>query len=602
MYSLKNKLSVVLVILVVLTVAVCLFSCSDDQKITADATVKYLTEEDYLSGDIDGRLKDSLEITFGQKGYAVIDLTLSKMKNITEKAKGTVTVKFTSTGENDFSYKIEEFPTGDYTEENNTVTSEFRIRSGEEKTRSLRFIVSVSKPTTGKIHVSFRFTANSQTTAVNGETGRLGKSVGGDITVSKTVKAPSKLEFAFSSDGSYYTVVGVGGESGETIDIPDTYNGLPVKEIAPNTFNNVTYLKEVTLPAELKKIGDGAFKGCTALEKVVIPISVTEIGENAFDNCSVLSLYCEASAKPSGWKNNFAPSGTYVSWKYSRSFSFKLTEKGDSYCLESAKGAAGDLVIPDKYLKLPVTEIASEAFKDCDKLTGITLPDSVTAVGSEAFANTGVYNKSANWVSGELYIGNILIAIKYPVSGSYTVKSGTKGIGGGVFKGFSGLTNVTLPDSVLAIGDYAFSGCTKLTAITVPEKVTYIGGFAFENCDTVTEINVPNSVTTLGKKAFSSCDKLKYVTIGDGVTLITTHMFLDCVSLDTVRLGEGVTKIEPQSLHGCLKVSMVIMPGAKWYCSTKDNATSGIEVSNNYATTNADNLSFKYQMYYWYRK
>ena len=50
------------------------------------------------------------------------------------------------------------------------------------------------------------------------------------------------------------------------------------------------------------------------------------------------------------------------------------------------------------------------------------------------------------------------------------------------FSDCSGLTSITIPDSVTSIGSYAFSGCSGLTSITIPDSVTSIGDWAFEGC------------------------------------------------------------------------------------------------------------------------
>ena len=66
--------------------------------------------------------------------------------------------------------------------------------------------------------------------------------------------------------------------------------------------------------------------------------------------------------------------------------------------------------------------------------------------------------------------------------------------------------NVTVPDTidglpVTTIGDEAFVGCTGLTSITLPNSVTTIGGRAFDGCTGLTSIILPNNLTTTGTSA-----------------------------------------------------------------------------------------------------
>lgn len=604
MICIKRKIALALCFITLFSSVFSLFSCSNEQMITADAQVKYLTAEEYLSGDYEGKLRDSIQVANGEKGYAVFDLTLSEMKNISEKAKGTVTMEITSSGGEDFSYKVEEFPTDDVTDKNNTVTSVIRIRSGEEKERKFRFIISLSKVTSGAVNVRFIFVANSQTTAVNGVKGRMGKRISGSVTVGNYVGESLNLEFQKSADGSYYSVVGLGTEKKDVIKIPEKHEELPVKEIAPNTFNGVGYLKEIILSPQIEKIGSGAFNGCTSLRKIVIPSSVSVIGENAFDGCESVSYYCEAAEKPSGWSADAILEGAHVSWKYSRFFEFQLAESGDGYILNSGKGATGDVVIPDKYLGLPVIEVGYQAFMDSTGLNGITIPDSVIGVGTGAFYNTGIYNNKANWENGVLYIGNHLIKVD-SASGAFTVKEGTKSISGSSFKKLTSLTSVTLPDSVTSIGNYAFAECTALEEIEIQEGVKYIGDCAFKECEKLTSITVPNSVTNLGVQVFAKCIGLEEATIGDGVTIITSHMFMNCDSVRTIRLGSGVEKIEKLSFP-CISLEYLYIPyedGKNWYRTMSSKYEGGEkEISATWPESAAELFMFRFQNYYWYKK
>lgn len=67
-------------------------------------------------------------------------------------------------------------------------------------------------------------------------------------------------------------------------------------------------------------------------------------------------------------------------------------------------------------------------------------------------------------------------------SSSVTIPDSVTSIGSSAFYHCSSLMSITIPDSVTSIGEYAFYGCEKLTSITIPGSVTSIGNGAFGSC------------------------------------------------------------------------------------------------------------------------
>ncbi|MBD5240360.1 MAG: leucine-rich repeat domain-containing protein [Bacteroidales bacterium] len=109
---------------------------------------------------------------------------------------------------------------------------------------------------------------------------------------------------------------------------------------------------------------------------------------------------------------------------------------------------------------------------------------------------------------------------------------------GDAFYRCTGLTNITLPNSVTSIGEGAFNYCTSLTNITLPNSVTSIGKEAFYGCESLTNITIPNYVTTIGSHAFSGCESLTNITIPNSVKEIGEYLFMYCENLRTVRINK----------------------------------------------------------------
>ena len=117
---------------------------------------------------------------------------------------------------------------------------------------------------------------------------------------------------------------------------------------------------------------------------------------------------------------------------------------------------------------------------------------------------------------------------------SVTVPDSVTSIGVNAFNGCTGLTSITIPDSVTSIGSSTFFGCTSLTSIIIPDSVTSIDSSTFSGCTSLTSVTIGNSVTSIGQYAFFSCTGLTSIIIPDSVTSIDYYAFLGCSGLTSI--------------------------------------------------------------------
>jgi len=291
------------------------------------------------------------------------------------------------------------------------------------------------------------------------------------ITIPNSVASIGENPFSFCS------LTSIKVESGnEKYDSRKNCNAI----IETSTNTLIAGCQNTTMPNNVTSIGEDAFSGCSGLTSVTIPNSVTSIGNYAFYYCSGLTSVTIPKSVTSIGESAFYGCRGLTSVTIPNSV--KSISNGAFYCCSGLTSVT---------IGNSVTSIGGSAFRSCSGLTSVTIPNSVTSIGSYAFSGTGWYNNQAN---GLLYLDNWLLGYKgdKPV-GELKIAEGTKGIAGSAFSDCSGLTSVTIPNSVTSFGNLAFSGCSGLTSVTIPNSVTSIGFGAFSGCSGLTSIVSLNS-------------------------------------------------------------------------------------------------------------
>lgn len=206
-----------------------------------------------------------------------------------------------------------------------------------------------------------------------------------------------------------------------------------------------------------------------------------------------------------------------------------------------------------------IVSISSGLFYDCTSLSEISVPETVTSIGSEAFEGT-------RWLSKELEsnslvcINQILVDGKH-CSGEIHVPDGVTAISDGAFEGNSSITGLWLPTTLTDIAKEAFYGCAGLMKLTLPENVISVGDYAFAECESLEMLFVENASVQLGVGAFSECTALKSLKLPQGIKSISQELFFGCTQLRTVDLPSGITSIGSEAFKCCDALRQVELPG-----------------------------------------
>ena len=395
-----------------------------------------------------------------------------------------------------------------------------------------------------------------------------------------------------------------------------------VTSIEWGAFYNCSSLTSITLSenSQLTSIGGYAFYNCSSLTSITLPDGVTSIGEKAFYDCANLckvfnnsSLSLSKGSSSNGYVAYYAKV-IYQGGKPTTIGDFQFYTSEGIHSLVNYIGNDTEVVLPDSYngesyeigiaafrgcdgltaINIPegVTSIGDYAFSNCDGLTSIVIPKGVTSIGSDAFSGCSSFEQVTincanvgNWFGGNSSIKEVVLG------------EGVTSIGYGAFSGCTGLTSIVvlagnsvydsrggcnaiivtscdsliqgcsstiIPESVTSIGNYAFDGCSSLTAITIPESVTSIGDYAFRDCSILTSITLPDGVTSIGSGAFEDCSRLTSITLPDGVTSIGYYAFRECSSLTAISIPENsqLTSIGDYAFQDCSSLTSITLPAS----------------------------------------
>ena len=354
-----------------------------------------------------------------------------------------------------------------------------------------------------------------------------------------------------------------------------------------NPDNNVGYphgINHIIIEEGISVIPAMAFYMEVGVTDVIMPSTLTSIGMQTFgENFNLETVTCNAATPPTFGEDMFSecsklatiivPAASVAAYKAAAGWSDyadKIVAQGGAPATTTTftYTASEKVTKFDTYSNFTgATDVKSHEFADgagtviyngtvtglglralnSTKLTGITIPESVTSIGDRAFSDCSTLAAiTFAGTSAVTSIGEYAFA-GCKVLTSFSMPAGVATIGGGAFQGCSELASITIPESLTIISDYTFNNCKKLATVTfsgTPE-VSIIGLRAFYSCEALTSIAIPASVDSIKGNAFESCKMLASVTFPETSVLTTlgTGVFQDCGALKSITLPESLKTI-----------------------------------------------------------
>ena len=301
-------------------------------------------------------------------------------------------------------------------------------------------------------------------------------------------------------------------------------------------------IKEVTLGNSVTNIGNNAFSGCSGITSIEIPSSVTNIGNHAFSNCSGLTSIVIPNSVTNIGNGAFSNCSGLTSIDIPNSIT-SIENNAFSYC-----SGLTNITIPNN-----VTSIEEYAFSCCDGLASVVIGNGVTCIGNNAFdgcsglINITIGNSVTSIGNGAFYGCNAIekLELNCPEIDSW-------------FRDEQSIKEVTLGNSVTNIGEFAFYGCSGITDITIPNSVASVGRWAFEK--TAWYDNQPDGIVYAGKVLYKYKETMPEntdITIKEGTLGITSAAFQYCSGLTSITIPNSVSNIGERAFEGCYALKKI---------------------------------------------
>ena len=286
--------------------------------------------------------------------------------------------------------------------------------------------------------------------------------------------------------------------------------GSTVESLPDRAFSGYKYLENVTFENGLLVLPNECFKNCTGLKSITLPDSMMSVGKSAFENC-----YNIKSVTFSENLNTIADSA-FKGCSSIENLSFNKNLRGIGNNAFEECSSVKNVTFNDS-----LNTIGESAFANCSSVEKVDLPESVSSVGKDAFEGCKAIknitlSSKLNYVNDGVFSGcSSLESVDLPDNISE--------IGANSFADCTNLKNIRFGKNLIHIDSYAFSGCSSLKSIEFPAGLQYIWSKAFIDCTNLSSVKLNSGLKQISDYAFYNCLNLKKVRIPSSDTYLCDY-------------------------------------------------------------------------------
>ena len=215
-------------------------------------------------------------------------------------------------------------------------------------------------------------------------------------------------------------------------------------------------------------------------------------------------------------------------------FTYTLLDDGTAE-ITGCNDVTADFTIPSTLDGKNVTSIAPRSFESNKVIENLVISEGIKNIGDYSF-----------WQSEKIS------AISLPDT--------LETMGSNAFSHLKSLTEITIPKNVKEISDSCFQSCDNVKTLTFEgDIITSIGDMAFTSL-AIADLELPSTVTSIGSNSFAHCVNLKSVDIPSNVKTIESGAFYNCNTMTSVTLPEGLKTVEMGAFQNCLSLKEVTVP------------------------------------------